>query len=318
VTASAGDAIPIEAVVDAPVDAAPMSVPRYVVVPERLGQRLDRGHGVVMDRPGGVRADLAACARGDGEACWDVGMAYATGQGVRVDAARAIDYATRSCAAGYAWGCLAVPAMDPGPPPDEVERMRVAGLALLDRGCTAGDGRDCAFLEELHRLGRAGVAVDADRAQTIADRAASRLAPRCDAGVVDACLQLAQVHHYALGDAARATALVRRARAIAAEGCDRGVAAACDQLGYVTADPLFGVEADRDTSVRSYARACELGWADSCVSAEGRWHERGCELGEPLSCSRAGQRARARAIYRWWCRAGDARACRDLEDDGTP
>ena len=84
----------------------------------------------------------AACAAGDGEACFYTGAEYAQGQGVPENKQRAVDYFLRACNLGVPDGCnTAGYLMSVGE--GNLERNVELGVEYMAQACTMGHEDGC-------------------------------------------------------------------------------------------------------------------------------------------------------------------------------
>lgn len=255
-----------------------------------------------------VKADNAACRKGDAAACLAAGRAYENGDGVWIVPAIAFILYREACDGGLGEGCRAfVDLANSGFGYPEGGYSEVDGMN--EKGCAGGDLVSCErFAEELRERGQPA---DIARADALREEA-------CTAGSEGACIALAETL-FATGsasDATRASGLLDTAclrgqalacRAMAAQlakdqsadegrighyraaACDAGSAEDCDVMGARTWKGI-GMAADRTLAADYYTRACTL-------------REVPCELPRTLA---------AFAQVEQSCGAGEASACAAL------
>ncbi|PZR15458.1 MAG: hypothetical protein DI536_08390 [Archangium gephyra] len=156
--------------------------------------------------------------------------------------------------------------------------------------------------------------------------AVARFTRACDAGVGEACMELAELAEAGRGmekDLSKHVQWLERA-------CDLGSARGCSNLGVAWFKGI-GVERTPAKSTPLYERACKLGDALACSNfatalndgrsgfkdvprARALWRQH-CPA-EPLAClllsqelEKDGDQAAATAVVREGCRAGDRRSC---------
>ncbi len=142
------------------------------------------------------------CADGVHEACNLLGGAYARGQIVAKDLARAAALWDDACASGLARACFNLAGASGLDHPE-------AWLAAMTRGCDQRDGLACQSIGEAYAHGQLGSVDDV--------RSAEHYQRACDLDRADACLVLAEAYRTGRGvapDAARAEALAARACAL--------------------------------------------------------------------------------------------------------
>jgi hypothetical protein len=121
-----------------------------------------------------------ACRGGDLRACYDVGVRYQTGQGVRRNHRTASALFDHACTGGDTYGCNGLGRLHENG--HGVRRDPARALALYRRACDGSDWPVCYYVGWLHANGRL-TAVNLDEA-----RRYYRLA--CDHGYADACTAL--------------------------------------------------------------------------------------------------------------------------------
>lgn len=107
------------------------------------------------NQPTNAPAQLqAACDKGDGQACYDLGTRYEEGDGVAKNADRAVTLYERSCEIGDAGNCwyLGTVYEDGGFGLVAPNVNRAA--ALYRKGCERGDGNACFSLGLLYKAGK--------------------------------------------------------------------------------------------------------------------------------------------------------------------
>ena len=228
-----------------------------------MGARHYMGDGVQADDRKARRYYQQACDGKDLVGCANLGWMVLEGQGGPRDEGAARAHFLRACGGGQPEGCggAGVMAANAG-----------AGLEArqnLEKGCDAGDGRECRVLGELLRVPYPEAAVSAFERGCAANDGAS-----CGA------------------------AAERRPPAEAAplrlRACERGDGASCVALARTQAAH------DAPSAQKSAHQGCELGDGDACLlshqwAAEGlggappardarRWLRLGCDKGDARSC----------------------------------
>lgn len=129
----------------------------------------------------GAARDLAgACAAGTLRACYDLGVMFQTGTGVRLDYARARVLFQHACDGNDTYACNGLARLyERG---HGVRRDPALALRFFDRACDGGDAPVCYYLGYLHEHGQLAAA-DVDRARRYYTRS-------CDGGYRDACTAL--------------------------------------------------------------------------------------------------------------------------------
>lgn len=186
----------------------------------------------------GVKADNAACRKGDAEACLAAGRAYENGDGVWLVPAIAFILYREACDGGQGEGCRAFHDLANsgwGYPEGGI----AAADGMLEKGCEKGDLVSCEmFAVQLRET-------DEARSDAVLDTA-------CAAGGLEACMTYGS---YLLGSAVPEDAA--RGRGILAASCDRGVSAACMTLATRGGQ-------DPAEAVRYLKLACEGGDSEAC------------------------------------------------------
>jgi TPR repeat protein len=118
--------------------------------------------GVAAESSGAAKTSAqlqAACDKGDGQACYDLGLRYQKGQGVAKNPDRAVALYERSCAIGDAGNCwyLGTVYEDGGFGLVTPDVNRAAGY--YRKGCDKADGDACFSLGLLYKTGK-GVPYD--------------------------------------------------------------------------------------------------------------------------------------------------------------
>jgi uncharacterized protein len=124
------------------------------------------------EQPTVAQAFQAACERGDGVRCTELGMLYLEGRDVPQNDARAAEYFTRACTEDERAGCSSLGWLyerGRGVPQDEVR-----AADLYRRGCEGNWARACYNLGLFYESGRGGLAVDPTRARELFSAACER------------------------------------------------------------------------------------------------------------------------------------------------
>jgi TPR repeat protein len=234
----------------------------FVLSPASIARRaeaLDRAHHYNL---GGVLRKLA-CTRGDGGACYSLGVMYNRGLGVTEDDSRAAAFYSDACDAGHAGGCRNLSFMYEGNGLAKDTTLAAAlherELTFLSQDCAAGDASSCY---------EAGLAYDvADSADgNSAARDDSRVAAfyqkACDAGSARGCYELAGKYETGKGvvkDDFRASDLYSQA-------CNAGILGGCTRLATKY---QFGMGIGKNLlrARQLWDKACSMGDEFSCASA---------------------------------------------------
>ncbi len=223
----------------------------------------------------------AACIRGQGDACHNLGVMLQSGDGIDVDSKRANFYFARGCERDVPQSCGAVANV----------MERVGGelgttFELMRRACEGGSGASCHNLAVAFKNGT-GVPQDEKAAINLFDRG-------CEAGVLESCNSLAALSMLKNGkrNPTRALNAFRSA-------CEGGDGAGCANLGTmlligdgVAPDPKAAADANRT--------ACERGIGQSCARLAGQYR---AGKGVPVDV------ARAYELDSKACAAGVATSC---------
>lgn len=196
------------------------------------------------------------CNAGNGERCNGLGAMYANGQGVPVDAAKAVALYQRACDAGFAFGCTNLGSSYKKGRGVVVDPAKAA--TGYQRGCDGGSSFGCAQLALMYTDGD-GVSANPAKAAALYERACNGSAA-FDSGAAFGCLNLGVMYINGEGglspDKMKAVTLFQRA-------CDGNNPSGCLNLAiaYDTGD---GVVADRSKARTFYQRACDGGQASAC------------------------------------------------------
>lgn len=267
---------------------------------------------------------VTGCTLGHGETCTRLGDVYRDGEGVSVDAVRAVDAYRRGCEARDGVGCAAA------------ARMYAEGAAGLEadlpsafaghaRACQLGEGASCHAIEPL-----------AERAKALPEtrtKAAALLQAACDGKppVEDACQALGLAY---AGNGSLVGRDVRRGYGLVNESCGRGHRSSCLVLANFLSAGV-GVVANKDAARERYAALCDQDLPEACWQLgnlfleEGKWRDatplysRACDDGMAPACTNLGFQlytgrgaawnvAEAAAAYRKACDLGDAYGCANL------
>lgn len=211
------------------------------------GDMLTLGRGGPVDAVSAVAYYRRACAARVGRACHDVGLAHAQGLVGPVDNVAAARLYIEACeldagVCGDAGGRL-VKGWG-------VKRDVARGIAMLERGCRAGEMHACSLLAGHLRDLRPPDLVRAAQIERIA----------CDRGNADACSRIADAKMIGEGtpkDVAGAAADYRRAARGHAERCNDNIGRDCAFLAKLHRLGL-GIHRDPSKADELDARACRL------------------------------------------------------------
>lgn len=193
-------------------------------------------------------AEQKACDGGAPKAFATLAVRYIQGDGVSKDFAKSKQLALKACSSKVARGCGIAGMIGYAENTDAPRAM-----ALLQQGCTLGDGEACNYLGALWAEGKPGT-TGADLAKS------SKLYVRaCTLEDGTGCFNAGNV--YRLGEGAKidlATAVKYYQRS-----CDLNNASGCVELGtaYGNGD---GVKKDTKKTLELYRKACRLGSQAAC------------------------------------------------------
>lgn len=261
-----------------------------------------------------------ACDSGDSTACGRLGFAYAHGDGVANDDAKAVALYRRACDGGVTGACGNLGFMyatGRGVTQDEK-----ASFKLYEQACNGGSVGDCTNLASAFHLGQ-GVAKDLVRAQKLySEGCEARDAAACTGmGILSEELGTSQGDKTAAG-------FFRRA-------CDEGDALGCGNLGFMLRSGR-GVAADPAAARKHYRTACDAQKWEHCVNlgillvnAEGgpqaipeavNLLESGCNNGKAAGCATLADMhdqnkrpEKAKELRGLACKLGDAESCAALK-----
>lgn len=257
------------------------------------------------------------CDRGHTEACAWVARSHAASEDT---ADQALDAWKRACLLHSVEGCRqAGPALEDVRPAEAMQVHRM--------GCALGDGNAC---------GRLGLML---LAQDEVEEAVGHLDAGCDAGVVDACVEVGLLRI----EGRNVDADPRRALSNLERGCPedgKRDAEACHAVGRLYEDG-FGADKDRAIAARYYRYACDDGNVQSCYRVGEsvtslprasqhaellRWalsgYSQACDAGVEEGCLPAARLyaygavsvrdpEKAEALFRQQCENGHSLACRE-------
>jgi serine/threonine protein kinase len=230
-----------------------LSLPTLMI--SKRADELDKAHHYNL---GGILRNLA-CMRGNGEACFFLGVVFIHGFGVTEDDSRAAALYSKACDAGYSDGCANLGSMYENGDGVAKDASRAAALyarelTLLSKSCDAGDGSKCGELGWMYEY---GPKIAQDHART-----AESYTKGCEAGNAKSCRSLSFL--YSRGDGVQQD--WSESVALDVKACNLG-----DKDGCFTAALAyeFGKVIDMNTT-----RAREL------------W-EKYCNMGEEYGCAEA-------------------------------
>ncbi len=220
-----------------------------------------------------------ACERGKATSCFNVGLMYKDGMGVRADAKKAATYLGKACDAKVAKGCMHLGLLE-----DEA-KAHARALAHFATACQGGEVQACGLQGYKLHHGE-GVARDASKAARLFERA-------CKGGVTSSCVSLGVM--LMEGDGVRANA--KRALALHKRTCRAGEARGCFYQAVLSEKkPVFDTR-----RLKVYVDTCKAGYAPACYRA-GDMLSRG-ERPEPKTIAKMHKKA---------CEGGSAWGCRAL------
>lgn len=228
------------------------------------------------------------CDNGDARACANLGWAYAKGDGVEKDEARALELYEKACSGGNAWACASAGrAYELG---SGVAKDLARAAVAYEKACSAGDARGCTNLGLVHEYGK-GVPKDPAKAAPLYEKACA-----ADHGL--GCARAGYLHLEGSGVAQDDS----KAAAFHLKGCELKEPFACSSLGYLY-EKGRGVKEDLARAAELYRGACDEGDPYGCHSL-GALHERGRGVEK--------DETRALELYDKACAADQKDACADL------
>ncbi|MFO0594340.1 MAG: tetratricopeptide repeat protein [Myxococcaceae bacterium] len=242
--------------------------------------------------PAGAPADTLTdgCQKGVAAACTNLGLKYATGNGVARDLVKAKALYEKACDGHDAVGCNNLSNLLAGDP-----TTLPRALELLASACSLGAGVACGNLGGRALLGL-GVPQNLARAKELLERG-------CALDAADACHNLGVAHEQALFGG---KVDFRTARELYAKGCELGGVKACVNLGMIY-EHARGVPRDLKKAAGLY----ELG----CTRAVGGDDLMACnDFANMLRTGRGVKKdePRGRAMLESTCKAGLQQACVNL------
>ena len=202
-----------------------------------------RGENVTRDLAKAARYFGIACQGGHTKACYSAGLLYDLGEGgVTRNADRAYKFYAAACEQDYANACA---------PAAQLTKDPQLALALNKKGCSSGDAMACVETGVTYQLGR-GVKANSKTAATFYDKA-------CDDANGTGCYNLALL---ALdGKGVRKSR--RRARTLFDAGCIARHADSCAMAG------VLAVKAkDPKSAMARFDSGCKLGSETACQALE--------------------------------------------------
>jgi uncharacterized protein len=246
----------------------------------KLAQVYARGEGVARSPGRAARLYQKACAGGDAEACFGLGLQWKLGEGVvAADEERGSRLLGVACERGQLDACWTIAlerlmehqdAADP-----RRQGARLEARAQLARMCDLGYAQSCQTLSTSDATDELGLA-DPARAPERWHRAIRLRRRDCEAGVADACLELARMYAPPLSPSERRPggpldpALSRRyrlrAEALLQAACEKGDMGSdgCVGLGELHVENAV-VEYDFERAFAALAKACAAGFYEGCV-----------------------------------------------------
>ncbi len=264
---------------------------------------------------------VAACAKGDGEACATAASQYWGGVGVKADDDKCLEAGIAGCKLGSGSACASVSASYAQRQVDraKAEQYDRLALPLYERECAAGNAHSCknAWFWYLDLWSQKE---DPAKAKALAARGRELEDRACEARNGAACVDIAV--RYAVGDGVLIDET--RAQALYVRACEYGYAISCYEAATNTwrgVDQKV-VTVDDATRTKLLLEGCALGLGKACTllpSYEGSadafaFHQRGCELNDAQGCYLAGgdAKATARQFFQRGCDLGSSNACTSL------
>jgi TPR repeat protein len=248
--------------------------------------------------------DLAryGCQEGSAAGCTLAGQIYALGWNIESNRATAEAYFRYACDLGDVDGCevLATWLSDATEAGGEGESAKLwaRGRSLRERSCESGNLEDCVVLGAYYVRGL-GIEKDFERAVALFGKA-------CDAGMMMACTQRAQILITGTGVAPKSPddpgnlAHYTEAFTLLTNSCAAEEQLACVWLGLAYHRGR-GVEADGKKAAEHYTRGCEQGYSFGCIGM-GKLHEQGLGVRK--------NRRTANKFYARACELGAQSYCR--------
>ncbi len=229
-----------------------------------------------------VKSELGpACAKGDHQICYAVGLALAKGTGD--DKKRAREMFASACRAKHMTSCVAeADAVRNGiggdPEPAKATAMfrkycddqrdaescyqaafdtrdtdGKATLDYADKGCTLGHAEACNIAGFTNYTARKPIAWDITAAVRYYTKA-------CDLGSSSACGNLGEVYRFGLG----ASPDAKKSRELYQKSCEAGSAYGCAGYGHYVATGEGGAKQDLKEAERMWRESCEAEYIEAC------------------------------------------------------
>ena len=190
-----------------------------------------------------------ACLNGNANACNDLGVKYATGEGVARNHSRAMELYRKACDIGSAVGCGNLAFFyrnGEGSPQDDAQ-----AAAYFKRACNGGYASGCTDLGYMYEKGH-GVSKDEKMAVDYYRKG-------CDGGNAIGCTNLGYMYENGYS--------VRKDHKLAADyyqkGCDGGNGRGCGNLGWMVYEGR-GMSTDHRRGKELIQLACNMGHKWSC------------------------------------------------------
>jgi len=254
---------------------------------------------VEYDRDTSVQILQALCKRGEQAACEDLGDAYAEGQGVARDKARAADIRRKACKRGQLFACKDLGLMHISGA--GVKRSAPGAAGYFKKACKGGEPEACDLLGVLYSRGLA-------KGKKAAE-AVKAFRKSCEGGWMEGCLHLGVA--YASGDGIVKDE--KYASRLFFKACESGVADGCTWMGKlmeagekVSDERVRGMAQKR--VVKYYRKACDGGSMEGCYLL-GKRHLTGA--GVPRDPETA------RSLLKKACDLGVEQACETQDSVGV-
>ena len=192
---------------------------------------------------------FAACQIGVLEACLNLALMSANGEGTEKNEAAARVFYMATCEGGLAQGCTGLAVLlERG---IDLDEDVASARGFYRRGCDGGDANACAFLGKLFEEGRGGI-------RNISE-ACKLYREACDAEIGVACHNLGML----ISSGANNVGQQEEARTAYRKACDAGYRDGCFNLANMLL--RLGGDPRNETEARKlYQRTCDEGDPDGC------------------------------------------------------
>jgi hypothetical protein len=232
---------------------------------------------------GGILRNLA-CTRGDGEACFRLGLIYQYGLGVAVDDPRAVAFYTDACADGNGESCNSLGNMYLWGLGIAKDYSRAAAYTI--KACDAGDSLGCSGAGNMYSDGKF-VQEDDSRAAEFYAKGLAIDSKNCDAGNSFWCGFVAYEYENGILGVAKD---IGKARQFYRKACFLGEKQSCDDLNKLDANEIKSAQVVNPNSPVQHPGLAEIEQQSTALRRQGRYSEarplfeQACAAGSWDSC----------------------------------